>query len=121
GEVEGRGVAEQRLLPDCGKENVYEPVVVETPGRHSLSVYRLCQPGGRSDIAESSVLIVVIERHHRIDLLRRVGKAGRIDQQYVLPAVIVVIEKRAAGTVRFGQILFTECTLLLFQPTSALH
>src|SRR5262249_36271067 len=98
-----------------------ETVVVVITNGYSLSVYRLSQARGRGDIGESSVLIVVIERHHRIDLFRRVGKAGRIDEQYVLPAVVVVIEERAARTVRLRQILFAEGAVVVFETNAGLR
>src|SRR5262249_50280971 len=66
------------------------------------------QPGFLRNIGERSVLVVVIERHYGIDLLRGVGEARRIDKQNVLPTVVVVIEKRAARTVSLRQILFAE-------------
>ena len=96
------GIVEQTILPHAGDENVREAVVVVIANGHAHAIHFDIQPGMRSYISESAVAVVAIEPQRGAPLLVA-GPIHAIDQQNVLPAVAVVIEKGAAGAQSFRQ------------------
>src|SRR5262249_25571078 len=65
-------------------------------------------------VCEGAVFVVVIERGERLALFV-FGPVHRVDEQDVLPAVVIVIDKRTAGADRFGQILLSERAAVVFE------
>src|SRR5262249_57811333 len=66
------------------------------------------------DIGKRPVFVIVIERHHGLAGLL-IGPGGRIDQQDVLPTIVIVVEETATVTHGFRQILLTKRTAVMFE------
>jgi hypothetical protein len=94
--------AEEAILADAGDEQIGEAVVVVIADGNAHAVHFDVESRGFRHVGEAAVAIVVIEAQ-RAALLLVAGPIHRIDEQDVLPAVGVVIEKGAAGAERFGQ------------------
>ena len=94
------GVLEQAVLADAGDENVGEAVVVVIADGHAHAVHFDIKPGAARDVREGAVAIVAIEAQ-RGALALVPWPVHAVDQQDVLPAVAIVIEKRAARSRAF--------------------
>ena len=96
------GVAEQPVLADAGDEEVGKAVVVVVADGDAHAVHLDVEARRARHVGERAVAVVAIEPQRRS--LRRVARpVHAVDQQDVLPAVGVVVEKRAAGAQRLGQ------------------
>src|SRR3984957_3107680 len=71
------------------------------------------------DIGESSVSIVVIEGREGFARLVP-GPVHRINQQNILPAVIVVVEKAGAAAHGLGKIFLSERAAVVFEVNTGL-
>src|SRR5207237_8219539 len=65
------------------------------------------ESGRACDVGERPVAIVAVERRIRPGPLVA-GPVHRVDEEDVLPAVVVDVEKGAAGPERFRQVLLAE-------------
>ena len=90
------------ILPERGDENIVAAVVVVIADRHAHPKHLDRQASFRRHVGESSVVIVVVERRMR-RVIAMLGPIGAVHEKNVLPAVVVVIEKRNAGTHRLRQ------------------
>ena len=80
--------------------DVVVPVIVIVADRASQSVHLDCQSGLLRDIGKRSVLIVVVQSGVGVaSLVFR--PLHRIDQQDVLPAIVVVVDEANAAPHRF--------------------
>src|ERR1700704_2100842 len=83
------------------------PVVVVVRYGAALPVHSYCEAGLPRDIREGAVLVVVIERW--VGCTGCVaGPVHGVDQQDVLPTVVVVVEEADAAAHGFREILFPE-------------
>src|SRR5262249_12979339 len=70
-------------------------------------------------VGESAIFVVVIERGVRpCAFLPR--PARRVDQQNILPAIVVVIDKGTTRTSGFRKILLAERTVVMFELNARL-
>ena len=80
-------------------------VVVRRGDAHAIHLDR--QAGLPRDVGERPVAIVVVQR--RIRRWSRVtGPVRRVDEEDVLPSVVVDVDERGAGAQRLGQVLLAE-------------
>src|SRR5207247_2665472 len=86
------GVAKEAALADASDENVGEAIVVVIADGHAHSVHLDVKPHAFGDIGKSAVAIVAVETQGRAPALVA-GPVHAIDEQNVLPAVGVVIQK----------------------------
>src|SRR5450755_3652198 len=70
-------------------------------------------------IRESSILIVVIERRIRFPGVMS-GPVPGVDQQDVLPPVIVIVEKAGATAHGFRQVLFSKRAIIVLEVNAGL-
>ena len=92
----------RRFWPTQVIENVGKAVVVVVADRHAHAVHLDVEAGAARDVGERAVAVVAVQAQRRsLALVARPVHA--VDQQDVLPAVGVVVEKRAAGAERFRQ------------------
>jgi hypothetical protein len=96
------GVFKQPALPHAGDEQVWKPIVVEISGGHAHAVHLHIQSGAAGDIGERAVAVIAIEPKRAAPAFVA-GPVHPIDEQDVLPAIVIVIEKRAAGAQSFRQ------------------
>ena len=110
GNVDERAAAvvlKEAVLPHAGDQDIGEAVVVVIADRHAHAVHLHLQPGVLGHVGERAVAIVAIElQGAALALVARPIHA--VHQQDVLPAVAIVIQKRAARPHGFGQILGAE-------------
>lgn len=93
-------------MAHAGNENVGEAIIVVIADGYAHSVHFDIETRAFGDVAEGSVAIVAVESQRR--LLPPVARPiHAINEQNVLPAVGVVIEKGAARPERFGKQLST--------------
>src|SRR5262249_52816611 len=95
-------VPEQPALADACDEDVGEAVVVEVAGRDAHAVQLDVEARRLRDVGERAVP-VVLEQLQRGSLRCVPRPVDAVHAQNVLPAVVVVVEERAAGAERFGQ------------------
>src|SRR5260370_19917443 len=102
------------IWPDTGYVNIFIPIIVVVSDGDSDAIHFDGQPSLSRDIRERAVLVIVIKREKGFSrfVFRPVH---RIDEQDVLPAVIVIIEKGTARTNRFRQILFPKRSAIVFE------
>src|SRR5882724_3407170 len=89
------GVLEQAALTDTGDEDVGESVIVVVADCDSHAVHLDIKTGFVGNVDESPVAIIVVKTQCASYTFMS-GPIGSVDQQDVLPAVSVVIKKRAA-------------------------
>ncbi len=107
-------VVKQAALAHAGYKHVGKSVVVEIRYRHTHSIHLDVQARAPGDIAERSVAIVVVQPERGAPLFVA-GPIHPIDQNDVLPAIIIVIEKGAAGAERFRKILAAERAAIVLE------
>ena len=98
-----------------------KPVILlvnKTDGRRDAEPVELDgQPGLFRHVGERTVPVVPVER----GIGRRSRAAGKIpgvDQQDVLPAVVIEIQEGAARSECLGQILLAECTVVVLEANA---
>ena len=101
------GVAEQPVLPDTAHEQIGEAVVVPVADGDAHPVELDVEAGGPRHVGKRAVAVVAIEAQGRA-LPFVPWPVHAIHEQDILPAVRVVIEKRATGAHGFGQKLAAE-------------
>jgi hypothetical protein len=95
-------VAEEMILTERGDENIVAAIVVVIADRHAHSKHLDRQASFRRHVGKGSVVIVVIKRGMR-RVIVMLWPIGAVYEENVLPAVVVVIEKRHAGAHRLRQ------------------
>src|SRR5579863_9031674 len=94
------GVFEKPILAHTGNQDVRKSVVVVIAHRHAHSVHFDIESGVVSYVGESSIAIVVIEpKRRRLPLVA--GPVHAVDQENVLPAIAIVVEKGASRSKGF--------------------
>ena len=112
-------IAEKMIRSDRGDVDVHVAIVVVVADGAALAIDFKREPGLPGDIRESPILIVVIERRDRISRFVA-GPVHRVDQQNVLPAVVVVVEKAGAAAHGFRQVLFSKRAVVVFEADARL-
>src|SRR3954452_3676562 len=105
--------------PDSRDVNVHFAVIVEVPNRATLTVDLQSKSRPSGHVRKGSVLIVVIE--HWIGFSGQMTRPVHgINQQNVLPAVVVVVEKADAAAHGFWQVLLSERSRVVFEMDAGL-
>ena len=89
-------IAKKPVLSHAGDENIGKAIVVVVADGDPHSVHFEIQPSGLGHVRECAVAIVLVEPQGRA-LALVPGPVHPVNQQDVLPAVGVIVEKRAAG------------------------
>src|SRR5258708_24159607 len=100
-------VVKQAALAYAGDEEVGETVVIVISHGDAQAVHLHIQARAPGHVCEGAVAIVVVEAQGGAALFVA-RPVHAVDEDDVLPAVVIVIQKRAAGTQRFGQIFAAE-------------
>ena len=111
------GVAEQAVLPDAGDQDVGKSVVVVVADRHAHAVHFDVESGARGHVGERAVAVVVIKAQRGAALFVA-GPVRAVDQQNVLPAVAIVVQKGAAGAESFRQKFSAEGSAVVLELNS---
>ena len=99
-------IAKQTVLAHAGDVNIREAVVVVVTNGHTHAVHFNVESGLLRHVGECSVSIVAIEaKGGSVAVMSR--PVGAVDEQDVLPAVGIVVEKCATRTEGFGKQLST--------------
>ena len=106
-EAAAAAVPEKMIAAERRDVDVDVAVVVEVRRGHAEAVHLDREPGGSRDVGEGAVVIVAIERRIRFSALVA-SPVHRVDEENVLPAVVVDVEEGAAGPQRFGQVFLAE-------------
>jgi hypothetical protein len=112
-------IAEKMVGADRSDVDIDVAVVVIVANGAAEPVHFHREAGLPRHIGKGSVSIVVIERGEGFARLVPRPVHG-IDQQNVLPAVVVVIEKAHAATHGFRKILFSESAAVVFEMNACL-
>ena len=101
-------VAKEIAAADGRHVEIGIAVVVIIAHGHSLAVKRLVEPGLPGDVLEMSLAVVAVEGlgGRRLDLVA--GPVRGVDEEQVLVAVAVIVEKGHARAHRLGQELVAE-------------
>src|SRR5579859_1670569 len=100
-------VVKQAALAYAGNEEVGKAVVIEIAHGDAEAVHLDIQTRALGYVGEGAVSIVVVEAQcGALPLVARPVHA--VDEDDVLPAVVIVIQKRAAGAQCLGQIFAAE-------------
>ena len=113
-ELAAAQIAKEMIWPDAGYVNIFIPIIVVVGDRDSDAIHFDGQARLSRDIRERAVLIVVVQREKRFAGLV-FGPVHGIDEQNVLPAVIVIVKKSAARAEGFRQILFSKGAAVMFE------
>ena len=89
------GVAEEAVLADAADEHIGKAVVVEVADGDSHPIHLDVETRDPCDVGEGPVAVVAIQAQ-RGALPAMTRPVGTVHEQDVLPAVVVVVEKRAA-------------------------
>src|ERR1700730_3829366 len=101
-------------LPDAAYKNIREAIVVVISDGHAHSIHFEFQAGGASNVGERSVAIVAVQTQSRfLPLVAR--PIHSINQQNVLPPVVVVVQKCATRAQCFGQELSSEGSAIMLK------
>ena len=101
-------VTEEITAADRRHVQIGITVVVVVAHGDSLAVERLVEAGFFRDVCEASLAVVAIESLGRLRIDLVAGPVRRIDEEQVLVAVAVVIDKGHARAHRLGQELVAK-------------
>src|SRR5262249_21234237 len=113
-------IAEQMIRTEAGYINVYEAVIVVVGDRTTKPVHFDRKPCLAGHVGKSTVTVVVVKRGIRL-LALMIGPVHRIDQQDVLPTIVVVVQERASGSNGFGQELLAVSTAVVLELNPCLR
>src|SRR5215471_6328927 len=99
--------------------DVIKSVVVKVGNRAAQSIHLDRKPCVSGDVGEGAIFVVVIERRDGSYALPA-RPAHRVDQQNVLPAIVVIVDEGTTRTQGFREILFARRTAVMFELNSGL-
>src|SRR5260370_41722691 len=106
-------------MPYAGDENVEEAVVIVIADGHAHSVHLDVEACAARHVRESAVAVVTIELQSGSLTFARTGRSEcvtrpvhAVHKKDVLPAIAVVVEKRAARAQRFRKQLAAVCATI---------
>ena len=110
------------IAPHCCDEHVVQSVVVVIANGHAHTVTTQVEAGVRSDIAEMTLPIVVIQCQGRgLFAFGNVPRpVGGVDKEQVRGAIVVEVEERHAATHRFGQQLLAVSAVVVDEGDAGL-
>src|SRR4051794_1184174 len=104
----------QAALSHAGNQNVREGIVVVIADSDAHAIHFDIQPNALRNVSERAVAIIAIQPWS--GPLAFVSRPVHgIDQQNVLPTVIVVVEESATGSECFGQQLAAICAAVVLK------
>ena len=108
-------VAKKIAAADRRHVEIGVAVVVIVAHGHALAVKRLVEPGFLGDVFKVSLAVVAVEGlgRRRLDLVA--GPVRRVDEEQVLVAVAVVVEKGDARAHGLGQELGAEGAVVVHE------
>ena len=111
------GVTKKTALTDARDENVGKAIVVVISDGHAHSVHLEIQSGILRHVGKSAVAVVAVELQSGT-LAFVTGPVHAVHKKDVLPAVAVVVEKRAARAQRFREQLATIGAAIVLKVNS---
>src|ERR1700722_17577616 len=107
------------IRSDGGDVNVDIAIVVIVADGATESVHLQCEPGLPGDVGKGSVFIVVIERGKGF-----AGFVSRpvhgIDEENILPSIIVIIQEASAAAHGLREIFFSERAIVVLEVNACL-
>jgi hypothetical protein len=100
------------VLAVGGDEEIVVAIVVVVADSDAKSVHGDGEAGLLCDVSEGAVVVVAVERG-RGDAAGMAWPPGTVDEEDVLPAVVVVVDEGDAGTEGFRKILFAESAVVV--------
>ena len=107
----------QPALPIRSNEEIVVAVVIVIADRHSDAVHLDIQARFVRDVAERAVVIVVIKLGRRV-LLPVPRPVRSVDQEYIRPPVVIVVDEGHPGAHRLRQKLFAERAVVMNEVDS---
>src|ERR1700688_198597 len=104
-------------LPDTAYENIGEAIVVVIADGDSHAVHFDIKAGCASNVGERPGAIVTVQMQSRF-LAFVAGPIHAVDEQNVLPTVVVVVEKCATRAQCFGQKFSPEGSAIMLKLNS---
>ena len=101
-------------LPNTAYKNVREAIIVVIADGHAHSIHFDIQAGRASNVSERSIAIVAVQTQSRF-LPLVAWPIHTINQQNVLPAVVVVVEKCATRAQRLRQKFPSEGSAIMLK------
>ena len=111
-------IMEETIWTNTGDVDVVVAVVVVIGNCDADAVHLDAETGLLGHVGEGAVFVVVIERGKRFALFV-VGPVHRVDEQDVLPAVVVVVDEGAARADGFREILLAEGAAVMFEADAS--
>ncbi len=81
--------------------------MLKSPTATPMPYISTSRPGRAGHIGERAIAIVAVKVHGAA-LLHMAGPVHAVDQQDILPAIVVVVQKRATRPQRFRQVLLPK-------------
>ena len=97
-------VVEQAVAFKRRDVDVRQAIVVVIGHGHAHAIHLHVQTAARRDVGERAVVIVSIQRRHRVASARR--RILPVDQQNIGPAIAIQVNERDARAQRLRQITF---------------
>ena len=91
-------VAIQHVLAVVGDKQIHKAIVVVVANAYALPPARAHKIGFCSHVRECAVTIVFVEVIYRLLILWETAESPAIDNEYVEPSVIVIVEKGDSAT-----------------------
>src|SRR5580658_3643174 len=113
-------VVEEMALSDRSNKNVVEAVVVVVTDGDAKTKERNVEARFARHIGESAVVVVVIELQRSRAVLDMAPPILPVDEEDVRPAVVVVVNKRAARAHGFRQPLLPEGSIVMGEMNALL-
>ncbi len=105
-------IFEKVVLAQRSDENIVVAVVVVIADGYAHAVHFDVEAGFSGDVGEGAVVIIVIESGMRCAAVM-LGKIGAVDEENILPAVVIGIDEGNAGAHGFRQIFFAEGAVVM--------
>ena len=106
-------------MANAGNENVREAIIVIVPHSHAHTVEFDIETRVRRDIRERTIAVVMVKAQ-RGAIFFVARPVGTVNEQNILPAVAVVVQKSAAGAERLRQEFSAEGPTVVLELNSGL-
>ena len=113
-------VVKETALANRGNENIGEAVVIVIGDGNAHTVDFDVETGGTSDVGEGAIAVVTVQVGSGPGALMA-GPVHAVHQQNIEPAIVIVIEKSAAGSKSFGKIPGTERAVVVTEVEAGIR